>query len=70
MLELGDYIYTINLINQRGLKQAAEAEKITYKGMLKRVKALEKKIGIKFYPDYTFDRMTYQGQEWLNRHSS
>lgn len=69
MLELGDYIYTINLINQRGLKQAAEAEKMTYGGIRKRIKSLEKQIGFKLYPDYTFDRMTYQGQEWL-KHSS
>lgn len=65
MLELGDYIYTLKLINQHGLKKAADIEKITYTGVRKRIKNLEKRTGIKFYPDYNFDRMTYQGREWL-----
>ncbi len=65
MLEIGDYIYTLKLINQHGLQKAAEIEKIGYKGMRKRIKTLEKQTGVKFYSDYNFDRMTYQGREWL-----
>lgn len=70
MLELGDYIYTINLINQRGLKQAAAAEKITYAGLRKRIKVLEKKLGIPLYPEYDYTQMTYCGMEWLKEQES
>lgn len=67
MLKLGDYIHTIKLINQRGLRQAAVDEKITCNGICKRIKVLEQSIGIKLYPEYNFDRMTYLGREWLKQ---
>jgi hypothetical protein len=58
-------IETINLINEHGVGYAAAVQRIGRYAVYQRVKTLENSLGIKLYSNGQYDRMTYQGREWL-----
>lgn len=68
MLGIADYVRTVRLVNQYGYDGAALSDGVCRHAIKKRINRLESKLGFKVFTGYQFDRITYQGREWLKQH--
>lgn len=60
-----ELIETLRLVDRYGLQGAATIQGFTPQCIGQRVRRLERQVGIQFFTGYDYNRMTYQGKEYL-----